>query len=217
MRVTDVRHPRCIVGHEHLRIPAEAEQTMGMPVAHAHHWTVDDVWALPETPGERYEIVDGELLVSAAPSSMHQRAVRELLTVLHAYAKASRVGEALPAPFDVVMADDTLTQPDVCVMPPLSPSRHDNARTRPLPLLALEVLSPSTARFDRIVKRLRYQRAGVEYWIVDLDARLIERWTPDADRPEICSEQLAWQPLGAATALEIDLEALMRDILEDRA
>jgi Uma2 family endonuclease len=60
-------------------------------------------------------------------------------------------------------------------------------------LLAVEVLSPSTARYDRLTKRRFYQQQGVEYWIVDLDARIVERWLPGSDRPEILAEHLAWQ------------------------
>ena len=76
-------------------------------------------------------------------------------------------------------------------------------------LLAVEVLSPSTARYDRTLKRRRYQRAGVpEYWIVDLDARLIERWRPADSRPEILAERISWRPEDGGDGLEIDLTEL---------
>ena len=74
--------------------------------------------------------------------------------------------------------------------------------------LAVEILSPSTARLDRQVKRRLYQRQGVpEYWIVDIDARLVERWRPADDRPEILTERLTWQPDPARPALGVDLGA----------
>ena len=83
-------------------------------------------------------------------------------------------------------------------------------------LLAVEVLSPSTARTDRRKKRQLYQREGVpEYWIVDLDARAIERWQPESKRPEIMRESITWHPTGATTALTIDLVALFAGILDD--
>jgi Uma2 family endonuclease len=70
-------------------------------------------------------------------------------------------------------------------------------------------LSPSTARFDRTVKRPFYQRVGVpEYWIVDLDARLVERWRPSDERPEIIIGKLAWRPDGAQSELLLQLEEL---------
>ena len=77
------------------------------------------------------------------------------------------------------------------------------------------MLSPSTARYDRVVKRKFYQRQQVgEYWIVDLDARLIERWQPSDHSPEILSDSLTWAPAGAPAALTIDLEALFRDFCD---
>jgi Uma2 family endonuclease len=80
-------------------------------------------------------------------------------------------------------------------------------------LLAIEVLSPSTARADRTTKRRRYQRAGIpEYWIVDLDARVIERWRPGDDRPEVLGETLTWLAPGAASPLTIELAPLFARI-----
>lgn len=74
------------------------------------------------------------------------------------------------------------------------------------------MLSPATARYDRITKRLRYQRSGVsEYWIVDMDARVIERWTPAESRPVILDERIEWHPAGATESRVIDLGAYFRE------
>jgi Uma2 family endonuclease len=82
-------------------------------------------------------------------------------------------------------------------------------------LLAIEVLSPSTAPADRFVKRRRYQRHGIsEYWIVDLDSRLVERWRPGDERPEILHERLTWQPSESSPAFELDLAAFFAEILD---
>lgn len=83
-------------------------------------------------------------------------------------------------------------------------------------LLAIEVLSPSTARLDRNVKRQRYQRQRLpEYWIVDMDARLIERWKPDDERPEIVAGHICWTPDEvSAEKLELDLSALFAAALD---
>src|SRR6476646_9467113 len=72
-------------------------------------------------------------------------------------------------------------------------------------LLAVEVLSPSSSRHDRVRKRPLYQRHVPDYWIVDLDARLVEHWTPTHDRPEVITETLSWHPPGATTAFTLDL------------
>lgn len=64
-------------------------------------------------------------------------------------------------------------------------------------------------RRPRASERRRYQRAGIpEYWVVDLDARAVERWTPRDDRPEVLDTILRWHPAGAASPLEVDLAAL---------
>ena len=75
------------------------------------------------------------------------------------------------------------------------------------------MLSPSTARADRIVKRRRFQRAKVpEYWIVDLDARLVERWRPGDRRPEVLEERLEWRPESSLAPLVLDLPAFFREV-----
>ena len=82
-----------------------------------------------------------------------------------------------------------------------------------LPLrLAIEILSPSTARADRIVKRRRFQRAAIEYWIVDLDARVVEVWRPGDERPEVATEKLEWQPEPALPPLVMDLVPFFREV-----
>ena len=186
---------------------------MGMPIAHEHRWSVEDVWALPDDPHQRYETVDGELLVSPMPRFAHQRAVAELGLMLGAYVKRQRVGEMMFSPYDVVLDPFTLMQPDVLVIAPVGLDVVRGKVAPPPPYLAVEVLSPSTARADRLRKRLRYQRAAIECWLVDLDSQLIERWTPDVDRPEICADRLVWHPPGATEPLEVDVAALMLAIL----
>lgn len=190
---------------------------MGMPVTSARYWTVDDVWALPDDPQHRYEAVDGELLVSPSPRPIHQRAVRELLAALDAYARHAGIGEALAAPSDVVIPPGHLVQPDVYVIRPLGADelRAVDARTLPLPFLAVEVLSPGSTRADRVITRRLYQRSGIECWIVDLDARLVEWWQADADRPEIVTGVLVWHPSGASAPLRVDVAGLMAAVHGD--
>jgi Uma2 family endonuclease len=80
-------------------------------------------------------------------------------------------------------------------------------------LLAVEVVSPSSARGDRLLKRGLYQRQGVEtYWIVDPDAALVEVWHPEDDRPEIVTEVLRWRVTPEADELVLDLGELFRDL-----
>ena len=178
-------------------------------------WTVEEVHALPDD-GNRYEVVDGELLVTPAPSWRHMYAVRALFLRLHEHAAAHRIAAVAFAPADVRYAPRTTVQPDVFAVPLVDgrPPRswEDAGRL----LLAVEVLSPSTARADRIVKRRLYQREGVpEYWIVDTDARLVERWRPDDERPELLTETIEWRPDPARPPLVVDLAAYFAEVVGD--
>ncbi len=186
---------------------------MTMPALETRRWSADDVRALPDTPGQRFECVDGALLVTPSPTRSHQWMIADLLRMLEAYARAEGVGTALMAPSDVELDAHTLVQPDLYVLPLVDGRRpYDDAEVG-VPLLFIEVLSPSTSRFDRVVKRQRYQRQGIEYWIVDLDARLVERWLPTATSPEIISGTITWQPVGAGTMLSLDVAPLFNEAM----
>ncbi len=166
-------------------------------------WTAAEVRALPDD-GNRYEVVDGELLVSPAPIWRHQRCLGRLHLLLGNYLEGRADAEVLCSPADIELDPRTLVQPDLFVVPP----GRDWTDIEHL-LLAVEVLSPSTARADRTVKRPRYQRAGVpEYWIVDLAVRSVEIWRPGDERPEVRSDRLSWRVDPSASAIEIDLADL---------
>ena len=199
-----------------LRRTPRAEQTMGMPIANERRWSVEDVWALPDD-GQRYETVAGELLVSPTPRFVHQRAVARIGVLLSAYVMAEGVGEVFWSPYDVVLEPFTLVQPDVLVIPPVGQDVVRGEVPPPAPYLAIEVLSPSTARTDQLRKRPRYQEAGIECWLVDLESELVERWTAEAERPEVCGERLVWHPVGAASAFVLDVPRFMREVLGSRA
>jgi Uma2 family endonuclease len=179
---------------------------MAMP-AQPTEWTVEMVRALPDD-GNRYEVIDGELFVTPAPSVFHQRALRELLLLIDPYARAHGIGEALMAPADVVVyGPGKFVQPDLFVVPLVNgaPMRAWTEVGRLL--LTVEVLSPSTEHTDRGRKRRVYKEKGVpEYWVVDTDARTVERYRPD-DSFEILSESIEWRPDHEVSALVIDLPA----------
>jgi Uma2 family endonuclease len=177
---------------------------MGMPQT-THLWTPDEVRALP-ADGHRYEVVAGELLVTPSPSFSHQEATGRLLLALSAYLQGNSVGHAAFSPADLTPEPGALVQPDVFVVGLIAGRRPRDWADIERLLLAIEVLSPSTARADRTVKRRLYQRAGVpEYWIVDLEARLVERWRPGDARPEILTDVLEWIPEEGLEPLRIEL------------
>jgi Uma2 family endonuclease len=181
---------------------------MRMATASKKHWTIDMVRALPDDRN-RYEIIDGELLVTRAPSLRHQRVLLELALSLAPYLKVQRLGTAIVAPADVEVGVDTMVEPDLFVIPPVSGPLPGSWTEGDRLLLVVEVLSPSTARTDRVRKRALYAQLRVpEYWIVDIDARVVERWRPDDARPEILDRVLEWSPAGCRDALVIDLDKL---------
>ena len=178
---------------------------MAMPAQHTE-WTVDMVRALPDD-GNRYEVIDGELFVTPAPSVVHQRAVRELALIVAPYVWTHRIGEAFFSPADVVVfGPRKFVQPDVFVVP-LVDGRPMKAWTDVgRLLLTVEVLSPSTEHADRGRKRLLYREKGVpEYWIVDTDARAIERRYSDDSPAELLTESIEWAPDPEIPMLVIDL------------
>jgi Uma2 family endonuclease len=187
---------------------------MAMPET-LERWTAARVRELPDD-GRRYEVVDGELLVTPAPRLPHQEAVFRLAQILDAYVRASAGGHVFSSPADIEFDPHTLVQPDVFVAPSVAGRRPRNWAEITGLLLAVEVLSPSSARADRMTKRRRYQRAGVpEYWVVDLDARLIERWRPRDERPELVTEVLRWELRAGVEPLAIDLPAYFRVVLDE--
>ena len=118
-------------------------------------WTYADLESLPDD-GKRYEIIDGVLLVNASPVPDHQEVQLELWRLLSDAAPADL--RVLAAPLDIVLADDTVVEPDVLIG-----RRADfTGKNLPaVPLLVVEVLSPSTRVVDLNIKNGRYERAGI--------------------------------------------------------
>ena len=116
-------------------------------------------------------------------------------------------GLALTSPSDLELKEGTVVQPDVFVIPgdaPFAGGPWEWADVKSL-LLAVEILSPSSLHTDRTTKRDFYLANGVEeYWIVDLDARVFERWLPSSETPEILRDRIFWTPRGQES-LTIDL------------
>ena len=187
-----------------LRRTAEDSQIMGMPAPHAIT-TIEELLALPED-GLRHELLDGEHVVTPAPSPPHQWVVSRIWSAL-THAAGDRDDLAvLTSPADIHLGPRSVVQPDLFVVKQdPSQSFYTTWKSVPIPLVAVEVLSPSTARRDRGKKRRLYLEAGVEeYWIVDIDARLVERWRSGDDRPEVVDAELHWAlSVGASGSLDV--------------
>jgi Uma2 family endonuclease len=173
------------------------------------------VRALPDD-GNRYELISGQLVVTPSPRGIHQVAVSEFSWRIRSWLERTGAGRILASPADISLGEDEVLQPDLFIYRTATGKHLRDWSDITALVLVIEVLSSSSARYDRQVKRRRYQRARVpEYWIVDLDARLIERWRPDDERPEIIGERLTWEAVPGAGALELDLRALFAEIWGD--
>ena len=139
--------------------------------------TVADYEETPE--GVRCQLLDGELILAAAPADKHQRVSGSLFLALHPFISGRNLGIIRYAPVDVVLSDHDVVQPDLLFVSNDRDAIRTPANLQGAPDLAVEVLSPSTEGYDRGYKRELYARHGVrEYWLVDPDLETIEVLTP---------------------------------------
>jgi Uma2 family endonuclease len=205
---------RALFANVRLLVAPSAEQIMAMPApAEARRrWTTQEVRELMDRePGHwpRYELIDGELLVSPSPRLRHDRALMWLYDTIAPFVKSHGLGRISLSPADIGLEAESIVQPDLFLIPADQDAAAREWSDVTGLRLVIEVLSEGTARYDRGEKREYYQRNGVdEYWIVDLDARLVERWRPNDTRPEILRDRVIWDPAGASAALSIDLAEL---------
>lgn len=135
--------------------------------------TRTDLEAMPDDDGHRYELIDGVLIVSPAPRVRHQRVLFGVARLVDDACPADL--EVLFAPVDVVLANDTVIQPDLIVASRTAFTEKDLPAA---PLLAVEVLSPSTRGVDLLLKKERLARAACpHYWVVDPDEPSAVAWT----------------------------------------
>ena len=202
-----------IVADGPLYAPIDAEQIMGMP-ATDDTWTVDMLDALPRDL-QRYEIIDGVLHVTPAPSDVHQFVIGEFYFRLREYLHDSRIARVLTSPADVRRADRSRNrvQPDVFVVRLSDGKRPVYPYEMSDLLLVIEVESPSNPTLDYLVKRPLYLKEGVEYWIANPTARVVSRWKSVADAGEILSERIEWGLPGQPQGLIIAIQELYDEAL----
>jgi Uma2 family endonuclease len=192
---------------------------MSMPLLHPRRWTRDEVDRLiDERPGmsPRYELVDGELLVTPAPTRRHQRLIFQLGVLLHSYLSRLKLGEILLGPNELRLDDGDRYEPDLIVLGATEGRRPTASDAPDKPLLVCESLSPSSARHDRITKRRSFQRNGMpDYWIIDGDARVFEVWRPGDERPAIIDDRLIWYPRDAQEPFELDVPSFFSSVEDD--
>jgi Uma2 family endonuclease len=164
-------------------------------------FTIDMLDDFPDD-GTRYELLDGFLLVTPAPSMQHQVIATRLANIL-----SNAVGSAahVVAFGAIQLGDKTQFLPDVLVVPSSYPP---SANWRDIHgwWLAIEVMSRSSRAYDREVKRGAYLMLGVEeYWLVDPRTKSIEIWKPGEPRPTTVADVFEWRPRSLQRTIVIDL------------
>ncbi len=129
--------------------------------------TYEDYLHFPED-GRRHELIGGDHHLTPAPGTKHQSIVTSFLRLLAPFVHAKSAGRLFTAPFDVVLSEVDVVQPDLVFVHAERLDRLTEAHLRGAPDLAVEIVSESTRRREEVTKRHLYERYGVsEYWIVD--------------------------------------------------
>jgi Uma2 family endonuclease len=167
--------------------------------------TYDDYAALPND-GRRYELHEGELSVTPAPGSRHQRISGNLNEILRAHVKDARLGEVFYAPLDCILDQTTVVQPDLVYLESGRAHLVSERGIEGAPTLVVEILSPSTTRIDRSTKRQLYVRYGVPYyWIVDPEARTIEAYVLAEGSYELAGRVWGPEPVSLPPFADLEL------------
>jgi Uma2 family endonuclease len=169
-------------------------------------WTVEELDALPKDR-RRYEVLYGELLVNPPPQAGHNWVAFEVAARLRAWCDRA-TGWTVLSPGGVYVSAVSWLEPDVAVYPvPGGPEL--SWRSLPPPRVVVEIGSPATIRADRFAKRVAYLNHGVgEVWLIDGDARRVERWSPASELPEVIESVIRWWPQPDAPPFELPLDVL---------
>ena len=129
--------------------------------------------ALPE--GTLAQFVDGQLVMSPAPTYGHQKILNLINRRIADYGEQNDLGEVVIAPFDVHLDKENVFQPDIIFIKKEQLAQIQKDGLHGAPVLVIELLSPGTARYDLNQKKVAYERSGVrEYWIVDPDTKAVQ-------------------------------------------
>jgi len=147
--------------------------------------TVRNYRLLPET-GPRYQLIQGRFYMAPAPSRYHQEISRNLELILGNYLDENPIGKLYDAPFDVVLDEVNVFQPDILFVSRERYGILTDAGAEGAPDFIAEILSPRTAKLDLENKHLEYAQHGVrELWIIDPKVKKITVYhlDKDADAP----------------------------------
>lgn len=170
-------------------------------------WTYEDYAKIPED-GLRHEIIGGEHVVNASPSTQHQHVSKRLQYQLYTKIELAGLGLLYNAPIDVQLSEFDIVQPDIVIILNENVRKITPTKIKVAPHLVVEILSPSTAGNDRTIKKELYERSGVvEYWIVDPLEQKVEQWIL-RDGKYLLANQAVVIPLSFLSDVEIDFETV---------
>ena len=166
-----------------------------------------DYQQMPDGP-PYFQVIEGDLVMSPSPNLFHQNVAGRLYSLILQFLEKQPLGEVFIAPFDVFLSDTNVYQPDVVFVSRANRSRITEHGIEGAPDLVVEILSPTTARYDKGSKRKTYARTGVkELWLVDAETRTIEVFhlAKDAETPVATygAEDSMTTPLLAGLKLEL--------------
>ena len=169
-------------------------------------WTLEELHSLPDD-GNKYELIDGDLFVTPPPTDLHETIAARLTRMIDPYVAANELGLVYRPKAVFRIGKDSEVEPDLMVRALNADPRGDWLKA-PLPILVVEIGSPSTWRRDRQHKRTFYMEHGVaEYWIVDPDRREVIQIRGGVD-DVICTSELTWSPAGATDPFVLEVPAV---------
>jgi len=180
----------------------------GHAVATKTKLTYADYETFPDD-GNRYEIIDGEVVVSPSPFEPHQIAVGEVYVAILLHIRERKLGRVYTAPFEIVLGPHDVFQPDVLYISRERLTIVDaRGRVRGAPDLCVEILSSSTRNIDRIVKFQQYAHFGIaEYWIVDTDLRTVEVYALESGAYMLIAHAHGQDPIISRVLPDLSLQA----------
>ena len=176
-------------------------------------WTYEEYCKLEDE--QRYEVIDGELLMAPAPDTWHQDSSRRLFRILDRFVMANSLGELFYAPIDVVLSVEDTVQPDLVFVARANAGIIQRRAIVGVPDLLVELVSPASVRRDRYDKKALYARVGVkEYWIGDPANRALEILTLKHGTYELhcCAEEKGKLTSVLLPGLEFDLSEIQSPV-----
>lgn len=180
-------------------------------------YTYEDYLQTPEDT--RYEIIEGELLMTPSPVTKHQRVSMKLVSAIFNFVSDNDLGEVFAAPYDVVLDEHNVLQPDILF---ISKERLDiigEKNIQGAPDLVIEIISENTAYRDTIQKKRLYARFGVkEYWLVAPEDRIVEVYTLEEGGYQLTKTYLEGDILGSQNinGLKIELKKIFKTFYKNQ-